>query len=69
VNEINDINSQVAATTEQQSATSDQIAVGLTKISDSSKETLNAVNSVIMVSKGLRQISTNLNGQVNQFKF
>lgn len=68
VSQINDINSHMAGMTEEQSATSEHIATSLVSISSSAKETLNAVESVMMVSKGLSQISHNLNSQVNQFK-
>lgn len=68
VSQINDINSNMAAATEQQSATSEHIATNLVSISKSAKETLNAVKSVMMVSKGLSQISNNLNNQVNLFQ-
>lgn len=65
---INDINTQVATATEQQSIVIDDVSRSINDISIGSEENLNAMTSLVKVSEKLDALSSELAAQVGRFK-
>nr|WP_269468591.1 methyl-accepting chemotaxis protein [Alteromonas sp. ASW11-130] len=68
IEQINDINTQVATATQQQTAVVDDINVNIHDISETSEDTLNTATSLVVVSDKLDDLANELSAQVNRFK-
>ncbi|MGF1709826.1 methyl-accepting chemotaxis protein [Vibrio kagoshimensis] len=67
--ELNDMNVQIAAATEEQKAVTDEISSSITSIADASTEVSEQVNHVDEVLGGLSQQADNLNTEMDKFKY
>ncbi|MEW9797302.1 methyl-accepting chemotaxis protein [Alteromonas sp. CYL-A6] len=65
---INDINTQVATATEQQSIVIEDVSRNINEISGSSEDNLAAMKSLVAVSEKLDALATELLVQVNRFR-
>lgn len=68
VNEINDLNTLIASSTEEQSMVADEINRNVVAIRDSSFTTTKAVEETVEASDRLLELSHHLSSVVNQFK-
>lgn len=68
IDEINDINTQVATATEQQSQVVEDISRNISDISVNSEDNLKTATMLVEVSKKLDQLAHDLDGQVSGFK-
>ncbi|MCK6263654.1 methyl-accepting chemotaxis protein [Vibrio sp. ZSDE26] len=69
LSEINDMNVQIAAATEEQRAVTDEISGSITSIADASSAVSSEVNDVDEVLQGLSNQSTELSAEISQFKY
>ncbi|GGW78471.1 methyl-accepting chemotaxis protein [Alteromonas halophila] len=65
---INDLNTQVAAATEQQSIVIEDVSRSINDISSGSEENLSAMTSLVRLSEKLDALSSELASQVGRFK-
>ncbi|MDN3685753.1 hypothetical protein QW180_28075 [Vibrio sinaloensis] len=67
--ELNEMNVQIAAATEEQRAVTDEISGSITSIADASSAVSVQVNDVDDVLQGLSVQAQDLNQEVDQFKY
>ncbi|MCW8109791.1 methyl-accepting chemotaxis protein [Alteromonas ponticola] len=65
---INEINTQVATATEQQTVVVEDINVNIHEISDTSEDTLKTASSLVVVSDKLDKLASDLAAQVDRFR-
>lgn len=65
---INDINTQVASATDQQSIVIEDVSRNINDISSGSEDNLSAMTSLVKVSDKLNRLSSELAAQVARFK-
>ncbi|QJR80613.1 methyl-accepting chemotaxis protein [Alteromonas pelagimontana] len=68
INEINDINTQVATATEEQTVVVENINVNINDISTSSNDNLETASQLVRVSEQLDNLASELASQVSRFK-
>lgn len=68
VTEITDMNNQIAAATEEQSAVTEQISQSIISISDKGRETVAGASQVASASEELAQLASSLKTIVGRFK-
>jgi len=66
---VTDKITQIAVSSEQQSATSEQISQNVESINFVTKQTADSTREVASASEGLRQLTEQLQKSVNEFKF
>lgn len=69
LNELNDMNVQIAAATEEQKAVTEEISGSITSISDASSVVASQVHETDDVLQGLSNEANRLNAEVSQFKY
>jgi len=68
VNEVNELNMQIATSAEEQSAVADEINRNVVNISDSCAQTSQAMEQTVQASENLMTLSQQLDSLVQQFK-
>ncbi|GLT19879.1 methyl-accepting chemotaxis protein [Vibrio zhanjiangensis] len=69
LNDLNEMNLQIAAATDEQQSVTSKITDSITSIADSSSEVSNQVGDVDDILKGLSSQAEQLNSEVSQFKY
>lgn len=69
LNDLNEMNVQIAAATEEQKAVTDEISGSITSIADASSAVSSQVSDVDHVLQGLSSQAEQLNAEVSQFKY
>lgn len=69
LNDLNEMNIQIAAATEEQKAVTDEISGSITSIADASSAVSTQVSDVDHVLQGLSSQAEQLNEAVSQFKY
>ncbi|MEC8206941.1 MAG: methyl-accepting chemotaxis protein, partial [Pseudomonadota bacterium] len=68
ISHINDVNTQVATATEEQTTVVEDLSRNINDISASSEETLNATQLLVNVSDRLDELAHELSTEVSRFK-
>lgn len=69
LNELNEMNVQIAAATEEQRAVTDEISGSITSIADASASVSVQVQDADEVLQGISSEAEQLNSEVSQFKY
>jgi len=69
LNELNEMNVQIASATDQQKAVTEEISGNITDISDASANVTSQVQDADDLLQGLSNEAERLNSEVSQFKY